>query len=112
MFCSLAIRPSALQTRTCYTYPWMKFDLRGHNRTPVAIVPTAINGTIRLNSDFEVRYSSLFESYIYHIDIFGSLLGIHAQHAPGNPLHVSHHSFHVCKYRRSSDRMDFQSTIN
>ena len=76
----------------------MEFDLHRHNRTEIlpGIVGTAINGTIRLQSDFEVRYSSLLNSYIHHFDIFGSWPAIHAQHAPGNPSHVSHysHSFH------------------
>jgi hypothetical protein len=67
----------------------MKFDLHGHNRTTIeaGIVGTAINGTIRLESDFNVRY--LFNSYIHHFDIFGRWLAIHAQRALGNPSHVS-----------------------
>jgi hypothetical protein len=75
----------------------MKFDLYGHNSAEIlpGIVGTAINGTIRLTSDFEVRYSGLFNSYTHHFDIFGSWLAIHAQHAPGNPSLVSRHSFHV-----------------
>ena len=43
------------------------------NRTSIepGIVGTAIEGTIRLQSDFEVRYySSLFKFYIHHFDIF------------------------------------------
>ena len=72
----------------------MEFNLHGHNRTSIkpGIVGTAINGTIRLQSDFEVRNLTMFDSYT-HFDIFGSWLAIHAQHAPGNPSHVSHYSF-------------------
>ena len=38
----------------------MEFTLHGHNRTTIepGVVGTAINGTIRLLSDFEVRYLS------------------------------------------------------
>ena len=63
MFCSTV--PFSLLERTCNTYLWMEFDLHGHNREQIlpGIVGTAINGTIRLQSDFEVRYSSLFNSY-------------------------------------------------
>ena len=45
----------------------MKFNLHGHNRDTIepGVVGTAINGTIRLQSDFEVRYSTLINSYIY-----------------------------------------------
>ena len=72
----------------------MEFDLvHGHNRdlpAPAGVVTNSINGTIRLLSDFEVRYSSLFISYAHHFDIFGSWLVIHAQHAPGSPSHVSY----------------------
>ena len=81
----------------------MEFKSHGHNRTSIepGVVGTAINGTLRLQSDFEVRYSSLFNLYIYHFDIFGSWLAIHAQHAPGNPLHVSRHSqaFHELEFK-------------
>ena len=67
MFCSTAPFSLVMQ-RTCNTHRWMKFDLYGHNRATTpnnvtiepGIVGTAINGTIRLQSDFEVRYSSLF----------------------------------------------------
>ena len=89
----------ALSERTCGTlYPWMEFDLHGpSSRTevlPVVASGTSINDTIHLQSDFEVRlYNSYF--YIHHFVLFGSLLVIHAQHAPGNPSHVSHHPFHV-----------------
>ena len=79
-------------------YWWLEYDLyTGHNRTTIepGVVGTAINGTIRLLSDFEVRYSSLFNFHIHHFDIFCSWLVIHAQHAPGNPSHVSHNSFHA-----------------
>ena len=95
MFCSTV--PFSLSERTCNTYLWMEFDLHGHNREQIlpGIVGTAINGTIRLQSDFEVRYSSLFNSYNHHFDIFGSWLAIHAQHASGNPSLVSQHYFHV-----------------
>ena len=81
----------------CDTNLWMEFDLHGHNRTQIlpGIVGTAIEGTIRLQSDFEVRCSGLFNPYNHRFDIFGSWLVIHAQHAPGNPSLVSHHSFHV-----------------
>ena len=67
MFCSTA--PFSLVMQRRYnTHPWVKFDLHGHNRATMVnnvtispgIVGTAIEGTIRLQSDFEVRYSSLF----------------------------------------------------
>ena len=52
----------------------MEFDLvHGHNRdlpAPAGVVTNSINGTIRLLSDFEVRYSGLFNSHIHHSDIF------------------------------------------
>jgi hypothetical protein len=88
------MEPFSLRERTCKTYPWMEFNLHGHNRTDfeAGIVGTAINGTIRLQSDFEVRYSSLFNSYIHH-SIFGSCPAIRVQHASGNPSQVSRHSF-------------------
>ena len=37
----------------------------------------------------------LIPIYIYQIDIFGSWLAIHAQHATGKTSHVSHRSFHI-----------------
>ena len=75
----------------------MEFNLHGHNRTTIkpGVVGTAINGTIRLLSDFEVRYSILFNFYNHHFNIFDSWLAIHAQRAPGNPSHVSYHSFRI-----------------
>ena len=92
MFCSTEL--FSLRERTCNTYPRMEFNLHEHNRTSfeAGIVGTAINGTIRLQSDFEVRYSSLFDSYIHHL-ISGSCPATHVQHASGNPTQVSHHSF-------------------
>ena len=73
MFCSTA--PFSLRERECNTYLWIEFNLHGHNRTSIepGIVGTAINGTIRLQSDFEVRNSSLNNSYIHHFDIFWKL---------------------------------------
>ena len=71
MFCSTA--PFSLMERTCNAYPWMEFNLHKRNRTKIlpGIVGTAINGTIRLQSDYEVRCSSLFKPYnISHFDIF------------------------------------------
>ena len=67
MFCSMG--PFSLLERTCNDYLWMEFNLHGHNRTTIepGVVGTAINGTIRLQSDFEVRYSILINSYIYII---------------------------------------------
>ena len=55
MFCSMG--RFSLRESTCNTYPWMEFNLHGHNRTNFlpGVVGTAINGTIRLQSDFEVR---------------------------------------------------------
>ena len=65
MFCSTA--PFSLLERTCSTYLWMDLNLQWHNRATIepGVVGTAINGTIRLLSDFEVRYSILINSYIY-----------------------------------------------
>ena len=40
----------------------------------------------------------LIPIYIYQIDIFGSWLAIHAQHATGRTSHVSHRSFHIDYY--------------
>ena len=59
MFCSTVL--FTLRERTCNIYLWMEFDLHEYNRTQIlpGVVGTAINGTIRLQSDFEVRYSSL-----------------------------------------------------
>ena len=71
MFCSKA--PFSLRERRCNIYWWLEYDLYiGHNRTTIepGVVGTAINGTIRLLSDFEVRYSGLFNSHIHHSDIF------------------------------------------
>ena len=69
MFCSTAPFSLVMQ-RTYNTHRWMKFDLHGHNRATTpnnvtiepGVVGTAIEGTIRLQSDFEVRhgYSSMF----------------------------------------------------
>ena len=73
----------------------MEFHLYEDDRTQIVpgVVGTAIDGTIRLQSDFEVRYYNLLKPYyINHFDIrdFDSWLAIHAQRAPGNPSHVSH----------------------
>ena len=70
--------------------------IHGRNRAENSpgLVGTAMSGIIRLQSECEVRYSSLFDSYNYHFDIFGSWLAIHAQHASGNPSRVSYHSYH------------------
>ena len=92
--------PFSLRERTCkiLVYPWMGFDSHERNRTEIlpGIVGSSIEGTIRLQSDFEVRCSSLFKLYyIYLFDIFDSWLAIRAQLALGNPTHVSHHSFHM-----------------
>ena len=45
----------------------MESNLHGHNRDTIepGVVGTAINGTIRLQSDFEVRYSTLINIPIY-----------------------------------------------
>ena len=95
MLCSTAV--FSLGERMCNTYLRVGFYLHGHNRSafPPGVVPTTINGTIRLESEFNVRFSSLFNSYIHHFDISGSWIAIHAQHAPGNHSHVGlpSHSF-------------------
>ena len=109
--------PFSRSERTYNTYPWIKIDLHGFNRETIepGIVGTAINGTIRLQSDFEVRCSSLLSSnpYIHHFDISGSWLAIHAQLALGNPSHVSsNHTFHPNDYDNLNGwtRNHFQST--
>ena len=50
-----------------------------------------------LISRFVIR-ACLIYIYIYHFDIFGSWLAIHAQHATGKTSHVSHRSFHIDYY--------------
>ena len=62
--------PFSLWERTCDSYG-MEFGLHRHNSEQIlpGIVGTAINGTIRLQSDFEVGCSSLLASYIYHSDL-------------------------------------------
>ena len=76
------------------TYSGIKFGSNGHIRpeSTLAQSMTAINGTIRLQSDAEVRYSSLLSSYIYHFD-FGSWPTTLVHHATGKPMQVSDHSF-------------------
>ena len=61
----------------------MKFNLHGHNRDTIepGVVGTAINGTIRLQSDFEVRYSSLFNSYIYIMILISLAAGSRFTHS-------------------------------
>ena len=74
--------------------PGWNSTYHGHDRTTIepGVVGTAIQGTLRLQSDFEVRYSRLFSSYFYH-SIFDSWPATIAQHASGNPSQVSHHFF-------------------
>ena len=84
MFCSRA--PFSLLERTCNKYLEMESDLHGHCRTTIepGIVGTAINGTIRLQSDFEVRYSTLINSYIYII-----LISLAAGSRSTNSMHLA-----------------------
>ena len=65
----------------------------GYNRKTghVGEVMTAINGTLRLQSDSEVRYLIWFNSYIHRF-YFISWPVTHAQRAPGSPLQVSNFS--------------------
>ena len=101
--------------RTC-NHPWMKFDLHGHNRATTpnnvtiepGIVGTAINGTIRLQSDFEVRYSSLFlySSFWYLLQLARDPRTACTWQSFARES--SFFSFMII----SSERMNFQSTTN
>ena len=114
MFCSMA--PFSLRERTCNTYPWMEFDLHGHNRTAIepGIVGTAINGTIRLQSDFEVRHG-YFEFCLIPIFIILYFWQLARDPRTACTWQSFARELPFLFYMYSSilsERMDFQSTTN
>ena len=94
MFSSMSCSKVPSSLGTCETHPRMEIGLYRYNRTAgnVGEVMTAINGTLRLQSDSEVGcLNAVFSTYIYHLH-FRSWLATHAQHASGRPSHVSDQS--------------------